>query len=153
MNYLTHKIKVELNRCNEVMYLHLEIDIEESALKTNDVEGMTERYKDRRIRIRIDSQRENCGINGKVLRKKKKNLKISLNRPIISVVISKTGERVGVTRFPAPRHSIFLSVKRYQANCICPLHRGAEPDQTVFGPGYYSSLDIVGSRHHSLVSI
>lgn len=55
--------------------------------------------------------------------------------------------------FPAPRHSIFLSVKRYQANCICPLHRGAEPDQTVFGPGYYSSLDIVGSRHHSLVSI
>lgn len=54
---------------------------------------------------------------------------------------------------PAPRHSIFLSVKRYQANCICPLHRGAEPDQTVFGPGYYSSLDIVGSRHHSLVSI
>lgn len=58
-----------------------------------------------------------------------------------------------MSRLPAPRHSIFLSVKRYQANCICPLHRGAEPDQTVFGPGYYSSLDIVGSRHHSLVSI
>jgi len=59
-------------------------------------------------------------------------------------------ERVGVT-IPAPRHSIFLSGKRYQANCICPLHRGAEPDQTVFGPGYYSSLDIVASR--SSVSI
>lgn len=65
----------------------------------------------------------------------KENSKIPLDRPIISVVISKTGWGGGeesVSRFPAPRHSIFLSGKRYQANCICPLHRGAEPDQTVF---------------------
>lgn len=152
MNYLTHKIKIELNRCNEVMYLHLKIDIEESALKTNDVEGMTEGIKIVEYALESIRKKRIAGLMEKSCAKKK-NLKISLNRPIISVVISKTGERVGVTRFPAPRHSIFLSVKRYQANCICPLHRGAEPDQTVFGPGYYSSLDIVGSRHHSLVSI
>lgn len=71
MNYLTHKIKIELNRCNEVMYLHLKIDIEESALKTNDVGGNDGRYKDRRIRIRTNSRKENRGINGKVLHKKK----------------------------------------------------------------------------------
>lgn len=49
-----------------------------------------------------------------------------------------------VSLVPAPRHSIFLSVKRYQANCICPLHGGSEPDQTVFVPEYYSSL--IGSQ-------
>lgn len=83
---------------------------------------------------------------------KKKNSKISSANNIRRDL--EDGEKGSTSRLPAPRHSIFLSVKRYQANCICPLHRGAAPDQTVFGPGYYSSLDIVGSRfHHSLVSI
>lgn len=110
MNYLTHKIKIELNRCNKVMYLHLKIDIEESALKTNDVGGNDGRYKDRRIRIRTNSRKENRGINGKVLhKKKKKNSEISLNRPIISIVISKTGERVGVTVPGATSFDIFVS--------------------------------------------
>lgn len=41
--------------------------------------------------------------------KKKKNSEISLNRPIISIVISKTGERVGVTVPGATSFDIFVS--------------------------------------------
>lgn len=57
----------------------------------------------------IRREKKDRGINGKVLRKKREIQKISLDRPIISVAISKTGERVGVTVPGATSFDIFVS--------------------------------------------
>ena len=98
-----------------------------------------ERKKEREKERKRETKREG-------IRSDRRKFNNEAAQPIISVVHPRRPGRGSVSLVPAPRHSIFLSVKRYQANCICPLHRGSEPDQTVFVPGYYSSLAGGGSQ-------
>lgn len=100
--------------------LHLEIDIEggKRAHRQNERERGEEEENGGWYEEIVEHAlqpihgKENYGINGKLPRaraQKKKNSKILSDRPIISVVISKTGERVDVTAPGATSFDIFVS--------------------------------------------